>query len=116
MNGFWQDHHGEMRPAPRIKGRLKFSKIPLHASLRAYVFRRDGFVCLKCGTYPRFVPLDFDGKHTLSCHPGLCLVMDHIISIRNGGTHHPDNLQTYCDSCNARKVGLVDRFGRPDNG
>ena len=37
-----------------------------------------------------------------------CLVIDHVVSRLNGGTHHPDNLQTLCDSCNSAKVGLVD--------
>lgn len=32
---------------------------------------------------------------------------------RNGGSHHPSNLQCLCDPCNARKAGLVDSKGRP---
>jgi 5-methylcytosine-specific restriction endonuclease McrA len=36
------------------------------------------------------------------------LVIDHVLSLRNGGTNHPDNLQTLCDCCNAAKSGLVD--------
>jgi 5-methylcytosine-specific restriction endonuclease McrA len=33
---------------------------------------------------------------------------DHIVSRRNGGSHHPDSLRVLCDSCNAAKTGLVD--------
>jgi 5-methylcytosine-specific restriction endonuclease McrA len=105
---FWTDMNGNVWPAPRIKGPLNFSKFSLHAKLRAFVFSRDHFTCQKCGTTASSVPDVYDGRKTLQCDPGMCLVMDHILSRRNGGSHHPENLQTYCDSCNARKSGLVD--------
>lgn len=103
----WIDHHGVTRRAPTIRGRLKFY-IPLHAALRAFVFTRDGFRCRHCGVTPIVVPAAYDGRETVGTPIGHCLVMDHVVSRRNGGEHHPDNLQTLCDSCNARKAGLVD--------
>ncbi len=92
---FWNDEHGTQWKVPTIIGRLKM-RIPCHRALRDFVLRRDG-TCRWCGT-------DQD------------LVADHIISRRNGGAHHPDNLQALCQSCNARKAGLVDAKGQRANG
>lgn len=86
----WVDQHGEERKVPTIVGRLKF-RIPLHAALRDFVFQRDGFRCGDCGENDRDK-----------------LVMDHVVSRRNGGAHHPSNLRTLCARCNSRKSGLVD--------
>jgi 5-methylcytosine-specific restriction endonuclease McrA len=90
----WVDHDGNVLKVPTIKGRLKAGRIPLHAALRRFVFARDGHKCVQCGRADKLVP-------------------DHIQSRRNGGSHHPSNLQTLCESCNARKVGLIDaKWGR----
>lgn len=86
----WTDTDGVVRKVPQIIGRLKPGKCPGHAALRAFVISRDGSLCVRCGSAER-------------------LVADHIISRRNGGSHHPDNLQCLCDSCNARKAGKEDR-------
>lgn len=86
----WVDHQGKQWIVPQIRGRLKF-RIPAHRALREFVFHRDGYKCKKCGREDR-----------------MKLVADHILSRRNGGPHHPDNLQTLCDACNASKSGLVD--------
>lgn len=86
----WTDEGGKAWRVPQIRGRLK-SSIPSHAALRAFVITRDGSKCRRC---PRT-----DG-----------LVADHIVSRRNGGSHHPDNLQCLCSSCNARKSNLEDRI------
>lgn len=88
---FWVDHHGQHWIVPQIKGRLKCGKIPCHAALREFVLHRDGYKCVKCGESRRVE-----------------LVPDHIISRRNGGSHHPRNLQCLCRSCNSRKAGFVD--------
>lgn len=88
----WTDQMGRVRKVPTIRHRLKCGKIPLHRDLREFVIWRSGGRCCECGA-------DED------------LVADHIVSRRNGGSHHPDNLQCLCQSCNSRKVGLVDRFG-----
>jgi len=92
MHQYWTDHNGKHWIVPQIKGRLKCSKIPSHAALREYVIYRDGGKCKECGAMNM-------------------LVADHIVSRRNSGSHHPDNLQCLCDSCNARKAGLIDAKG-----
>lgn len=51
---------------------------------RQYVFARDGYRCLKCGT--------FEG-----------LTVDHVRALSNGGTSDASNLQTLCESCNHAK-------------
>ena len=89
----WTDHLGRVWKVPQIKGRLKF-KIPCHAALREFVIFRDNGKCVRCGSDDR-------------------LVADHIISRRNGGEHHPDNLQTLCATCNTRKVSTEDKLFIP---
>lgn len=91
---FWTDHRGQTWKVPEIKGRLKPGKCAGHRALREFVIHRDGGRCRRCGS------------------PEL-LVADHIVSRRNGGSHHPSNLQCLCDSCNARKSGTEDRKGHP---
>lgn len=93
MRDYWTDHNGEQWIVPQIKGRLKM-RIPSHYALRAFVIHRGGHKCAACG-----------------CVDEMKLVADHIVSRRNGGTHHPDNMQCLCQSCNARKAGLVDAKG-----
>jgi 5-methylcytosine-specific restriction endonuclease McrA len=89
MSSFWIDDDGAVRKVPTIRGRLKCGKCPGHAALRAFIIRRDRS-CRQCGAASD-------------------LVADHIVSRRNGGSHHPDNLQALCQSCNSRKANLVDR-------
>jgi 5-methylcytosine-specific restriction endonuclease McrA len=88
----WTDDVGTVRRTPTIRGRLKCGKILSHAALRDFILRRDRS-CRWCGSQER-------------------MVADHIISRRNGGAHHPANLQALCESCNAAKVGLVDARAR----
>ncbi|ECW2977141.1 TPA_asm: hypothetical protein GBZ67_21190 [Salmonella enterica subsp. diarizonae] len=102
---FWADQFGSQWKVPTIKKRLKM-RIPCHRALRDFVLWRDGYKCRHCGSTDQ-----------------IKLVADHILSRRNGGEHHPDNMQCLCDSCNARKAGLVDakftaskRCGRFDYG
>jgi 5-methylcytosine-specific restriction endonuclease McrA len=95
MRDRWIDHNGVEWKTPTIKGRLKM-RIPCHRALHVFVLHRAGYQCQQCGSLDR-----------------LHLVADHILSRRNGGEHHPDNMQCLCQSCNSRKVGLVDaRFGK----
>lgn len=82
------DQTGKRWRTMNIIGRIKYRSLGAHA-LRAFVLSRDGYLCQWCG-----------GTHRLVC--------DHIISRRNGGSHHPGNLQALCESCNARKVSLID--------
>lgn len=108
----WTDHKGVVRRIVKHKGnpRLKFD-VPLHAALRAFVFWRDGYACRFCGKGATSVPEDYDGRYTLMAD-GVILVIDHILSIRRGGTHSPTNLQTLCDPCNATKSRLCEGSGR----
>lgn len=94
LPSFWTDFDGVTRAVPQIKGRLKCSKVPGHFALREFVLRRDGYTCINCGETNRSQ-----------------LVADHIVSRRNGGSHHPENLQCLCHSCNSRKAGLIDAKG-----
>lgn len=88
MSETWTDHLGRTWRVPQIKGRLKM-KCPGHRALREFVIHRDGGRCKRCGSRE-------------------LLVADHILSRRNGGAHHPNNLQCLCDSCNSRKAGRED--------
>lgn len=106
----WIDHHGTRMATPTIAGRLRF-RIPLHRALRAFVFYRDAFKCRKCGIEPVETPANYDGSRAVSVPGRSCLVMDHVVSRRNGGAHHPSNLMTLCDRCNAAKSGAVDSKG-----
>lgn len=87
---FWKDQFGFVRKVPQILGRLKCGKCPGHAALRNFVIQRDGNKCVKCSSTER-------------------LMADHILSRNNGGSHHPNNLQCLCSSCNSRKANLEDR-------
>lgn len=92
----WTDHLGKTWTVPQVRGRLKFNRSARNRALREFVFHRDGYRCKHCGSTDL-----------------IRLVPDHIVSRRNGGSHHPDNLQTLCDPCNARKANLVDaKVGR----
>lgn len=110
---FWLDTSGRIQKTP-AGNKLHFCKIPLHAALRAFVYTRDGFTCQICGTKPEVLPIGYDGRTTPSvarfAKSGFqsYLVIDHVLSRRNGGTNHPANLQALCDSCNSAKSGLVD--------
>jgi hypothetical protein len=96
---FWTDHLGRRWKVPQILGRLKPGKCQGHMALREYVIHRDGHRCRLCGR----------GVHST---PPVLLVADHIVSRRNGGSHHPDNLRALCQSCNSSKSGSED-VGRP---
>ena len=97
-------------PKVRWRGRLKF-EYPLHAYLRAWIYTRDRFTCQHCGVRPESIPENYNGRLTLETPRGMMLVLDHIISLRRGGDNSAENLQTLCDSCNARKVTTHDKDG-----
>lgn len=103
----WTDHNGRAWPLPSPTQRLQF-RIRAHAALRAFVYHRDGYRCQRCGVGAE-VPDGYDGRYTI--FRPVTFVLDHVVSLRNGGTTHPDNLQTLCDPCNAGKAGRVDAKG-----
>lgn len=84
---FWVDQFGNSHRvlAPR---RLNYSQSG-PKQLRDFIYQRDGYRCAIC------LSADF-------------LVIDHIVSLKNGGSNHPDNLRTLCATCNTRKTGLFD--------
>lgn len=53
-------------------------------NIRSFIFKRDGFKCLKCWNINN-------------------LQIDHIIPISKGGENKISNLQTLCNSCNSVK-------------
>lgn len=109
----WTDASGRTHPTIRSRRPLKFGKCASQRALRLFVYARDGYRCRACGATAKEIPTGYEGWDCLSTGLKGPLVLDHIVSIRNGGSHHPDNLQVLCDSCNARKSGLVDaRAGR----
>lgn len=99
----WQDASGVIRQTVKIRSRLKFGKVPLHRHLRDFVMARDGRRCVLCG-FVEFPP----GTIRPLSEPLHLLEVDHIISRRNGGSHHPDNLQVLCNRCNSSKSNLID--------
>jgi hypothetical protein len=93
--GFWTDFEGNVWKviSPKMRPfKEKYKKRSI--ALRDYVFRRDGYKCQRCSTTDN-------------------LVLDHRASLRNGGTNHPDNLQTLCHSCNCSKAYHCDTIGKP---
>lgn len=87
---FWTDHSGRRWRVPAIRDRLRPHQIRGHAALKAFIICRDGGRCVRCGSTSD-------------------LVADHRVSKRNGGSHHPDNLQCLCKPCNDRKSNWEDR-------
>ena len=87
--------------------RLKFSKKE-DQLIRKRVFERDHFTCQRCGVKPKKIPRNYNGRYTVTVElPHLefssCLVVDHIVPWKQGGTIKETNLQTLCDSCNSAK-------------
>jgi hypothetical protein len=78
MNGL---ESGEGTPSRGVK-RKGISK-----KLRFSVFSRDGFTCVYCGRQP----------------PDVCLQVEHVIPVCQGGTNDEANLRCSCAECNAGK-------------
>lgn len=85
-----------------------------HAQMYLYIAERDNYSCVRCGAKSINFSLQIiiDGSKPFRCKRpnGMdsFLVLDHIISRRNGGTNDPDNLQLLCDSCNSKKATAED--------
>jgi len=109
---FWTDHLGTSRHTSGMK-KLHFGRLPSHVALRAFVYRRDCFTCQWCRVSVP-APADYDGKDNLVTGLknkdgwDIWFVVDHIVSRRNGGSNHPENLQMLCYTCNSAKSGLID--------
>lgn len=104
----WTDYLGREWPVVRSRRNLKFS-FPSHAALRAHIFHRDGYACVRCPARATHVPLDYSGRFTLATNTRTgtgtvdVLILDHVLTRRAGGLNHPSNFQTLCETCNRRK-------------
>jgi 5-methylcytosine-specific restriction endonuclease McrA len=107
MSDTWTDYRGRTWKVSTWMGRLQF-KQPGHAALRAHIFHRDGYRCVRCPAVGVDVPADYDGRYTLSTNtmagdwPDV-LVLDHILTLPAGGRNVVENFQTLCESCNKSK-------------
>lgn len=61
----------------------------ISGSLRWHILARDGFTCCYCGA--------------AAGQDGVELAVDHVVSVKDGGTNNPDNLVTSCRKCNGGK-------------
>lgn len=117
VNEVWLDFRGCEWPLIRSCRRLKF-KCPAHAALRAHVFYRDGFRCVRCDAHAVDVPPDYDGKSALFCNTSVrsklgrgryrlspdVLILEHIVTLAAGGRNVVNNLQAMCETCNKKKI------------
>lgn len=84
----WTDDRGRTWQTPRTRNALRASQSG-HRALKEFVLRRDGHRCRWCLTTDD-------------------VEVDHIVSRRCGGAHHPGNLRALCGSCNSTKGAVVD--------
>ncbi|MFY4004913.1 HNH endonuclease [Achromobacter denitrificans] len=104
----WTDFKGRIWPEVQSQRRLKF-KYPSHAALRAHIFHRDGFACVRCEARAIEVPADYSGRDTLFTNTFVSsgnrdmLVLDHVLTLRAGGRNVIANFQALCETCNKRK-------------
>ena len=78
-NNFYEIKYLESKE-PRFIAQKFISK----KKIREFIFKRDGYKCLKCGSLTK-------------------LSIDHIMPISLGGDNTISNLQTLCTSCNSTK-------------
>lgn len=107
-SGTWTDYLGRSWPIIKSRHRLKF-KYPAHAAIRAHVFHRDNYQCVRCGAYAVDIPVDYSGADTLFTNTYVksgyrdYLIVDHILTLKAGGLNVIDNFQTLCETCNKKK-------------
>jgi hypothetical protein len=81
---FGPSHPGSVEPY----GITLSLRTTIPAKIRWQVLDRDGRRCVACGA---------------SAADGITLHIDHIVSLFNGGSNEPSNLQTLCAPCNLGK-------------
>lgn len=86
LRSWWTDHTGRRWRMPNSRERLRPHFIKGHEALRDFIFHRDGYRCRRCQV--RYAPF----------------VLDHIRTVKSGGSHRPENLQTLCKRCHDRKT------------
>ena len=77
-------NESKIRELDSIQPRLIAQKFIGKKKVREYIFNRDGYKCLRCGSRCK-------------------LTIDHINPIYIGGENKLSNLQTLCRSCNSYK-------------
>lgn len=88
---FVQWSAGKTRGLPPIKGpKAPTPNRNITWRTRYLVMKADNFRCRACGATP-------------ATQPGTILHIDHIKPLSKGGTSHPANLQTLCQTCNIGK-------------
>lgn len=87
-------------PRRRTKDRAKRQKAEARKSCREIVYNRDGGCCVICGTPLVLNPVDAPHEFAIA-H------IDEILKRSQGGDPtDPDNCQTLCHRCHARRHGL----------
>jgi len=66
-----------------------------------FVLYRVGRKCAQCGSERRTKVTKWGSVMTTR---GGALEIDHIIAVKDGGTHHPDNLRTLCHECHCART------------
>ena len=77
-------NENKIRELDSMQPRLIAQKFIGKRKIREYIFKRDKYRCLKCGTMRK-------------------LTIDHINPLYIGGENKLSNLQTLCRSCNSNK-------------
>jgi hypothetical protein len=77
-------HYYELREYLNSEPRREAQRFIGKKEVREFIFNRDGFMCLCCGS-------------TKS------LSIDHVVPVNKNGENEIDNLQTLCTPCNSRK-------------
>jgi len=97
-----------------VARKLKYSTSQFDRNIRKEIFKRDRYTCQNCGAMPDIIPKNYDGRYSIGgvkvrrekskAYGGItCLVVDHIIPWKKGGTIESHNLQVLCDPCNCSK-------------
>jgi hypothetical protein len=80
--------NGRVSSNGRPYWKVRVSRLKVPDALRAKIFERDGWRCLRCGSAQD-------------------LEIDHIFPVALGGDNAESNLQTLCKSCNSSKGARV---------
>lgn len=83
-----RDRYNEYQEKLKNEPRKDAQKFIGKKNIREFIFKRDGYKCLKCNS-------------------GYSLSLDHIVPINRGGLNRIYNLQTLCMSCNASKSTMI---------
>ena len=87
INSIFKHHYqnySKIKYLNSIQPRLIAQKFIGKRNIREFIFKRDGYNCLRCGK-------EYN------------LTIDHINPIHNSGENKLSNLQTLCQSCNSWK-------------